>query len=70
MIGGHSESTYALRGRERVRVKAYVYCFYDVILLFKSVQEEGRGLKITKFERKYFLNGPKVYNINALEKKN
>ena len=35
-----------------------IYCFYDIILLFKSVQG-GRGcLKITKFERTYFMDGP------------
>ena len=32
------------QGEGGVRVKAYVYCFYDVILLFKSVQ--GEGVKI------------------------
>ena len=49
---------YALRGREGVNAKAYIYCFYDVILLFKNVQG-GRGrLKITKFEGTYFMDGP------------
>ena len=56
-IRGHSKSTYSLKGREGVRVKANVYCFYDVILLFKN-EQRGEGLKITKFERTYFLNGP------------
>ena len=35
---GHSKSTYALRRWEEIRVKAYVYCFY-VILLFKGVKK-------------------------------
>ena len=48
---------YALRGREGVKEKTYMYCFYDVILLFKSVQGR-RVLKITKFERTYFMDGP------------
>ena len=45
-------------GREGGKAKAYIYSFYDVILLFKSFQE-GRGcLKITKFERPYFMDEP------------
>ena len=33
---------YTLKGRsEGVKAKAYIYCFYDVILLFKSVQGGG-----------------------------
>ena len=52
-----------------------IYCFYDIILLFKSVQG-GRGcLKITKFERTYFMDGPNtnkmcvsgVRNVRFLE---
>ena len=31
----------ALQGRERVQGKAYIYCFNDVILLFKSIQVGG-----------------------------
>ena len=55
---GPSIKYYALRRRKGVKAKAYTYCFYDAILLFKSVQE-GRGcLKITKFERTYFMDGP------------
>ena len=30
-----------LRGRDVVKAKAYIYCFYEVILLFKSVQRGG-----------------------------
>ena len=53
---------YALRGREGVKAKAYISCFYGFVLLFKSVQE-GRGcLKITKFERAYFMDGPTIKN--------
>ena len=44
----------ALSGREEVMTKAYICCFYNVILLFKSL----RYLKITKFERTYFTDGP------------
>ena len=40
-IRGHSNSTYALRGREGVRVKATIYCFYDVFLLFKNERRGG-----------------------------
>ena len=49
-------STYALRGREEIR--AYIYCFYDVVLFFKSVQSGRMYLKIAKFEHSYFMNGP------------
>ena len=67
VIRGHAKSACALRGREGVRVKAYFYCFYDVILLFSSIQ--GGSLKITKFEPTYFLNGPRHYtNLNMMEK--
>ena len=41
-LWGHSKSLYALREREGVRAKVCIYCFYDVILLFKSVQG-GKG---------------------------
>ena len=34
--------------------------FYDIILLFKSVQGGTGCLKITKFERTYFMDGPMV----------
>ena len=30
-----------LRGRDVVKAKAYIYCFYEVILLFKSVKRGG-----------------------------
>lgn len=47
-------------GREGGKAKAYIYSFYDVILLFKSFQE-GRGcLKITRFDRTYFMDGPEI----------
>ena len=57
----HPLSTHTLKERERVKDKAYIYCFFDVILLFKSVQGERRCLKITKFERTYFMDGPISY---------
>ena len=42
---------YALKAKIGVEVKAYIRCFYDAVLLFKSLKE-GRGcLKITKFEQ-------------------
>ena len=51
---------YALRGKKGIKAKAYMYCFYDAILLFKSIYKGGRGcLKITKFERTYFMDGPR-----------
>ena len=28
-------------GKEDIKAKSYIYCFYDLILLFKSVQGEG-----------------------------
>ena len=37
----------------------YIYCFYDILLLFKSVQGEMGSLKITTFERAYFMDNPK-----------
>ena len=40
-----------------VKAKAYIRCFYDIILLFKSVQGGRRCLKITKLERTYFMDG-------------
>ena len=63
VILDHSQITYTLAGRggggeERLGVKrkAYIYCFDDVILLFKSIQG-GRGcLEITKFEHTYFMD--------------
>ena len=46
------------KGEGGGQAKTYVYCFYDVILLFKSVQV-GRGcLKINRFDRTYFMDGP------------
>ena len=39
--------------------KANIYCFHDVILLFKS-EQGGGGSKMIKFGRTYFLNGPHV----------
>ena len=32
---------YARREREEVMEKAYIYCFYPIILLFKSIQGGG-----------------------------
>ena len=29
---------YVLRGKEGFKVKVYIYCFYDVIQLFKNVK--------------------------------
>ena len=44
----HLKSTYALREREWVKVKEYIYCFYDAILSFKDVQgREGGVSKLT-----------------------
>ena len=57
----HPLSTHTLKERERVKEKAYIYCFFDVIPLFKSVQGERRCLRITKFERTYFMDGPISY---------
>ena len=57
----HPLSTHTLKEREGVKEKAYIYCFFDVILLFESVQGERRCLKITKFERTYFMDGPILY---------
>ena len=51
---------HALRG-SGVKAKAYIFCFYDVILLFKSVQGGKGCLKITKFERTYFMDGPPIH---------
>ena len=45
------------KGRETVKAKAYIYCFYDAVLLLKRIHW-GKGLKITKFERTYFMDGP------------
>ena len=52
-------------GREGVERKAYIYCFYDVILLFKSMRVGKGCLKITKFQRTYFMDSPKhkIFNI-------
>ena len=49
----HSKSTYSQRGSMQKRTSI------DFMTSFESVQGEGRGgLKITKFERMCFLNGP------------
>ena len=45
---------YAQRGREGIKEKPYL----DAILLFKSVQGGEGCLKITKFERMYFMDCP------------
>ena len=52
-----SWSMYAVSGRKKFKTKANICCFYDVILLFKSIQGEG-CLKITESERTYVLDGP------------
>ena len=49
---------YVCSKREGVRTKAYICCFYGVILLFKSVQGRRGCLKMTKYERTYFMGGP------------
>ena len=41
-----------------VKAKTCIYCFHDVIMLLKSVQRGGECLKIIKFERTYFMDGP------------
>ena len=56
LIRDHPQSTQAIRGKEWVKAKAYIYCFYDAMLLFKNIQEEKGCLKITKFERTYFMD--------------
>ena len=48
----------AVSESEGAKAKTYIYCFYDVILLFKSVQGGKWCLKITKFESTYFMDGP------------
>ena len=53
----HPWNMYAPREKEGVKAKAYIYCFSDVILLFKSVQGQ-HCLKITKSEGTYLLDGP------------
>ena len=53
---GPSISTDALQGRDGVKAEAYIYCFYGVILLFKSVHWGKGCLKITKFERTLFMD--------------
>ena len=40
--------------------EAYICYFYDIILLFKSVQEGKGCLKITRFDRTYFMDGPEI----------
>ena len=57
----HPLSTYALTGMERVKEKACISCFYDIIILFKSVQGERGGLKITKFEGTFFMDVSILY---------
>ena len=52
----HPLSTYALTGMEGVKEKACISCFYDIIILFKRVQGETGCLKITKFERTFFMD--------------
>ena len=51
-------SMYALTRKEGFKAKVHISCFYDVILLFKIVQRWAGCLKITKFERLHFVNGP------------
>ena len=43
-------------GREVVKAKAYIYCFYNVVILLKSVEGERGYLKIIKFECTYFMD--------------
>ena len=63
LIWDHPLNTYALREREGVKAKAYIYCFYDIILLFKSAQG-GRGcMKITKFEHTYFMDSSFFFKL-------
>ena len=56
MLLGTISKVYLLGGGE-FKLKAYVCCFYDNILLFKSVQRGGVS-EITKFGRTYFIDGP------------
>ena len=57
----HPLSTYALTRMEGVKEKACISCFYDIIILFKSVQGERGGLKITKFEGTFFMDVSILY---------
>ena len=51
----HGQITYALRGGERgdqnKRVKAYVYCFYDIILLSESVKAYVQAYVLFEWSR-------------------
>ena len=49
---------YALRGRDGIKAKACIYCFYEIILLFKSIQDKRGCLKINKLECTCIMNGP------------
>ena len=62
----HKERT--LYEGEGVKAKGYIYCFYDVILLFKSVQGERGCLIITKFERTYFMDVPLAESVAKIAK--
>ena len=55
---------YTLIEKDGVEEKAYIYCFYDFVLLFQSVQGGRQFLKITKFECTYFMGDPKEYFIS------
>ena len=35
----HTQSKYSQKGKEGFKAKAYIYCFDEAILLFKSVHE-------------------------------
>ena len=48
---------YALRGRRVAKAKAHIYCFYDIILLFKSVQRWRRS-ENHQIWAAYFMDGP------------
>ena len=56
-LSGSSIKYVSSKGRGTVKVKAYIYCFYDAVLLLKRIHW-GKGLKITMFERTYFMDGP------------
>ena len=54
------------KGREGVKTKAYVYCFYDVILLFRSVQGEGGVLGSPNLSVRTLWMVPKVSFLTLL----
>ena len=54
------------KGREGVKAKAHVYCFYDVILLFRSVQGGGGVLGSPNLSVRTLWMVPKVSFLTLL----